>query len=137
MATARSGFDRAVMKLFGMLFVSCTPSVHRRIFVKHAGTQATKDSKQRRVEPPSDYLPLSLARASTSSKKTMEGATALAFRNTCRRRRRQQWTRGKQEGGVVSWQRAQAQTGSTAQSARSDLIVSTAKNTRRRYNGGV
>lgn len=31
------------------------------------------------------YLPLSLARASISSKKTMEGATALAFRNTCER----------------------------------------------------
>lgn len=30
------------------------------------------------------HLPLSLARASISSKKTMEGATALAFRNTCR-----------------------------------------------------
>lgn len=30
------------------------------------------------------HLPLSLARASISSKKTMEGATARAFRNTCR-----------------------------------------------------
>lgn len=29
------------------------------------------------------YLPLSPARASISSKKTMEGATALAFLNTC------------------------------------------------------
>lgn len=29
------------------------------------------------------YLPLSLASASISSKKTMEGATARAFRNTC------------------------------------------------------
>ena len=29
------------------------------------------------------YLPLSLARASISSKKTMDGATARAFLNTC------------------------------------------------------
>lgn len=41
------------------------------------------------------YLPLSLARASISSKKTMEGATALAFRNTCEQRR-QQWKRGRE-----------------------------------------
>lgn len=39
------------------------------------------------------YLPLSLARASISSKKTMEGATARAFRNTCRGQ--QQKKRGK------------------------------------------
>lgn len=41
-----------------------------------------------RNNPP--YLPLSLARASISSKKTMEGATARAFRNTCSNNRREE-----------------------------------------------
>lgn len=85
------------------------------------------------------HLPLSLARASISSKKTMAGATALAFRNTCRPATKEKREADRTlDGDTYDSSRAQTLTGNTAVINAAGyvtvhpFVTSTAKNTNKR-----